>query len=95
MIEVEFLLRLSEVETSSTYFHILVSGEVIRRLLTITRNKIGPSFVPGGTPAFTESQSEVAPSNLTRCFRFERKLMIQGINERLAPKFISFSINRL
>ena len=40
--------RFSEVETSSTYFHILLLGETILKLLTIIRNRIGPSLVPWG-----------------------------------------------
>ena len=40
--------RFSEVETSSTYFHILVLGETILKLLTIIRNRIGPIFVLWG-----------------------------------------------
>ena len=53
-----FLVRHSEIETSSTYFHRFVSGVGIDKSLIMMRNKIGPSLVPWGTPELTGSQSE-------------------------------------
>lgn len=53
------LLRFSDNETSSTYFHIPKLGEMaLPKSLTIMRNKIGLKLVFWGTPALTGSQSE-------------------------------------
>ena len=78
MIELLFLTSPSDNYSSSTYFQVQDSGSEILKLLTITRNNIGPSFVPWGTPAFIGSQSEIEPANLTRCRRLDRKLIIHG-----------------
>ena len=63
--------------------------------LIMMRNRIGPSLVPWGTPALTDSQSENASSIFTRCLRSERKLMIHGIRHRRTPKSTSFLISTL
>ena len=95
MVELRFLTRPSDNDTSSTYFQVQDSGSGIFKLLIITRNNIGPSFVPWGTPAVIGSQSEIAPSNLTRCRRLDRKLIIHGIKDVRTPKSRSFSISTL
>ena len=46
MIELLFLTSPSDNDPSSTYFQVRDSGSEILKLLTITRNNIGPSFVP-------------------------------------------------
>ena len=66
MVEMLFLTSPSDNDTSSTYFQVQDSGSEIRKLLIITKNYIGPSFVPWGTPAFIGSQSEIEPASLTR-----------------------------
>ena len=95
VVESLFLVRTSYNEISSTYFHMLVTVDEILRLLTMTRNKIGPSLVPWGTPAFTGSHAEIASPSLTRWRRFDRKLIIHGIKDLLTPKSISFPISML
>ena len=80
---------------SSRNFHILVSGVLGFKLLTMTRNRIGPSFIPWGTPAVTGSQSEVDLSINTRCLRFVKKLNIQGMRDLLTPRSISLLIRIL
>ena len=69
----------SDNDKSSTYFQEQDSGSEILKLLIITKNNIGPSFVPWGTPAFIGNQPEIEPPNLTRCRRIDRKLIIHGI----------------
>ena len=77
-----FLVRHSEIETSSTYFHRFVSGVGIDKSLIKMRNKIGASLVSWGTPALNKNPSENDSAILTRSLRFERKLMIHGIRHR-------------
>ena len=79
------LLRFSDSEMSSTFFHTLkkTGDMVLPKSLTIMRNKVGLSFVPWETPALTGSPSQTVRFNLTRCFLSVRKLMIQGITLRL------------
>ena len=55
--------------------------------LTIIKNRIGPNFIPWGTPALTGSQLEVA---LTHCLRNDRKFAIHGIKDLLTPMSTSF-----
>ena len=95
MVELLFLTSLSDNDTSSTYFQVQDSGSEILKLLIITKNSIGPSFVPWGTPAFIGSQSESEPANLTRCRRLDRKLIIHGIKDERTLKSRSFSISTL
>ena len=95
MTELLFLTSPSDNDTSSTYFQVQDSGSEILKLLTITRNNIGPSFVPWGTPAFIGSQSEIKPANLTRCGRLDRKLIIHSIKDVRTPKSRSLSISTL
>ena len=59
MFELLFRISPSDSDTSSTYFQVRDSRSGIFKLLIITRNNIGPSFVPWGTPAVFRSQSEV------------------------------------
>ena len=59
MFELLFPISPSDSDTSSTYFQVRDSRSGIFKLLIITRNNIGPSFVPWGTPAVIRSQSEV------------------------------------
>ena len=56
IVELLFLTSPSDNDTPSTYFQIQDSGSEILTLLIITKNNIGPSFVPWGTPAFIGSQ---------------------------------------
>ena len=77
-------------DTSFMNFQVPVFlGDGIFRSLIIIKNKIGPNFVPCGTPAVTANQSEEAPPSLTHCLRLDRKLIIHGIRERLTPISIS------
>ena len=77
---------------SSTYFQSSMSLFNGFKSVTITKKKIGPSFVPRGTPAVTFAQFETDLPSLTLCFRSERKLHIQGIKEVLTPVLINFDI---
>ena len=95
IVELLFLGSTSEKETSSTYFQMYDSGVVAFKLITITRNKTGPSFVPWGTQAVIGSQSEIASDSFTRCWRFVRKFVIHGIRDLPTPKSKSFSISKL
>ena len=54
----------------------------------MTKNRIGPSLVPWGTPAFTGNQLEIVSPSLTRWRRFERKLIIYGISDLLTPRLL-------
>ena len=94
MFELLFLISPSDSDTSSTYFQVRDSGSGIFKFLIITRNNIGLSFVPWGTPAVIWSQSEVEPANLMRCRRFVRKLIIHGI-KYVRPSSRSFSNSTL
>ena len=97
VVELLFLTSPSDKDTSSTYFQIQDSGSEILKFLIITKNNIGPSFVPWGTPAFIGSQWEIEPANLTRCRRLwlDRKLIIHGIKDVWTPKSRSFSVSTL
>ena len=46
MVELLFLTSPSDNDTSLTYFQVQDSGSEILKLLIITKNNIGPSFVP-------------------------------------------------
>jgi hypothetical protein len=52
-------------------------GDGIFRSLIIINNKIGPNFVPCGTPAVTANKSEVVPPSITHCLRLDRELITQ------------------
>ena len=54
-----FLVRHSEIETSSTYFHRFVSGVGIDKSLNKMRNKIRASLVSWGTPAPTKKRQKI------------------------------------
>ena len=95
MFELLFPISPSDSDTSSTYFQVRDSGSGIFKLSIITRNNIGPSFVPWGRPAVIGSQSEVEPANLTRCRRLVRKLIIHGIKYVRTPKSRNISNNTL
>ena len=95
MFELLFLINPSDSDKSSSYFQVRDSGSGIFKLLIITRNNIGPSFVPWGTPAVIGSQSEVEPANLTRCRRLVKKLIIHGIKYVRTPKSRNISDNTL
>ena len=45
----------------------------------MTKKRIGPNFVPWGTPAVIGSHFEVSSSSLTHFLRFNRKVMIRGM----------------
>ena len=90
-----FLVRHSEIETSSTNFQRFVSGVGMDKSLIMMTNRIGPSLVPWGTPALTGSQSKNASPIFTRSLWSERKLMIHGIRHRRTPKSTSFLISTL
>ena len=64
MVELLFLTSPLDNDTSSTYFQTQDSGSEILKLLIITKNNIGPSFVPWGMLAFVGSQWEIDPVNL-------------------------------
>ena len=68
-----FLLIVSEIVVSSTYFQRSVPGTSSSLIMMI--NSHGPSFVPWGTPAGTAPHSEKQSwPSLTRCLREVRKL---------------------
>ena len=90
-----FLDRPSERVTSSTNFQMPDFPELHCKSLTIIKNRIGPNFVPWGTPALAGSQIETASPSLTHCLRPDRKLTIHGIKDRLTPMSISFWIRIL
>ena len=56
MAELLFLTSPSDNDTSSTHFQVQDSGSEILKLLLITKNNIGPSFVLWGTPTLGVSQ---------------------------------------
>ena len=56
-------------------FHILILGVLVFKLLTMTRNNIGPRFVPWGTPAVTGSQLEIDLQIFTHCRLSVRKVI--------------------
>lgn len=56
MFELLFLSSPSDKVTLLMYFQIQILGVEIIKLLNITRNSIGLSFVPWGTPALIGSQ---------------------------------------
>ena len=60
----------------------------------MTMKRIGPNFVPWGTPAVIGIQFQVNSSSLTHCLRFDRKLMIHGISDLLTPSSTSL-LNKL
>ena len=95
MFELLLLKSPSDSDTSSTYFQVRDSGSGIFKLLIITRNNIGPSFVLWGTPTVIGSQLEVGPANITRCRRLVKKLMIRGIKYVRTLKSKSFSNSTL
>ena len=57
----------SDFVTSSTYFQYEQHEEANFKLLIIITKSIGPSLVPGGTPARTGSQLETVCPSLTHC----------------------------
>ena len=80
---------------SSTNFQIFVACVFTSRSFIIAKNRIGPSLVPWGTPAFIGNQSDVFPPSLTRCRRLVRKLIIQGNKDDLTPRSNNFNISKL
>ena len=61
----------------------------------MTKKRIGPNFVPWGTPAVIAIQFEVNSPSLMQCLRFDRKLMIHGISNLLTPSSISLLMRTL
>ena len=85
-----------EIVTSSTKNQLLdLSGEWLVRSLINTRNRMGPSLVPCGTPAVTGTELEENWLTLTDCIRPDKKLQIHGIKALRTPKLISFEITML
>ena len=80
----------SERETSSTNFQTSDFPELHYKSLTIIKKRIGPNFVPWGTPALTGNQIEIASPSLTHCLRPDRKFAVQGINDLLTLITTSF-----
>ena len=74
-----------------------IFGEDIVRSFIIIIKRIGPNFVPCGSPAVTGSHCETVDSNfmITAFHRHVRKLEIHGILDRLTFMLISFSITML
>ena len=85
-----------DIVMSSTYIQCRdLSWEWLAKSFTIMRNRIGPSFVPCGTPAVTEAQSDIAFPTLTDWVRPDRKLQIHGINDLRTPSLMSLWISML
>ena len=61
----------------------------------MTKKRIGPNFVPWGTPAAICIQFEVNSPSLTHCLRFDRKLMIHSSSDLLSPSSISLLMRTL
>ena len=74
-----FRKRHSERETLSTNFQMLDFPELHCKSLTIIKNRIGPNFVPWGTPALTGNQLEIASPSLTHCLRPHKKSQSRGL----------------
>ena len=87
--------RDSERVRSSTYFQWLLCADFSTGSLIITRNKIGPSLVPCGTPPLTLPYADWNPPILTSWRQLERKSQIHGIIHLLTPSNISFPIRML
>ena len=62
MAELLFLTSPSDNDTSSTHFQVKDSGSEILKLLLITKNNIGRSFVPRGTPTLGANQKSSQPT---------------------------------
>ena len=77
----------SEMARSVTYFQ-WPDSNVFSRQLTITKNKMGPNFVPWGTPAFTCAHLEIDSPSLTFCLRSDKKSHNHGIVEQRCPMSI-------
>ena len=90
----------SAIVISSTYFQCWLGRirpylELHARSLTITKNSIGPSLVPWGTPALARTHSGRLSLSFTACWRSERKLHIQVTRLRLTFMFKSLRIKML
>ena len=68
------------------------SGVVALKLLTITRNKPGSSFVPWRTLAVIGSQLEIASDCFTCC---SLVFVVHGFRDQRTPKSKSFLISKL
>ena len=80
----------SDIVRSSTYFQWLDSSQdSVARSLIMRRNKIGPSLVPCGTPAWTGNQGDVIFFILTAWRRSVRKLHIHLIMKTRTPSWMS------
>ena len=80
----------SYIVRSSTYFQWLDSSGVSdARSLIIRRNRIGPSLVPCGTPAFTGIQGDTMFLILTAWRWSQRKLQIHRIMKPWTPRWMS------
>ena len=94
MAELLFLTSPSDNDTSSTHFQVQDSGSEILKLLLITKKQYWDKFFSLGN-ADIGSQPEIEPTNLTRCQRLDRKLIIHGIRDVRTPKSRSFSRSTL
>ena len=87
MAELLFLTSPSDNDTSSTHFQVQDSGSEILKQYWAKFCSLGNADIG--------SQPEIEPTNLTRCRRLDRKLIIHGIRDVRTPKSRSFSRSTL